>query len=322
MAQDKSEQYRGKWISKYESEENGFMMLDVVEVFGNEVKAIGRNLTLTELLNSYKPMSESSIRGADPFAMPFQGIPDDQLNDSKVDEPVIDFVAARNQIETNQQAYAAINNHQSFDRIRIPIKSPLTKEEQSILDMIDLVESKKPKPTRLTIELSIDLGFDIESFIGAAEMMGVDDSDLRKGLSVYLMSKLSDKDIKEKLIQSFNEETYKSRTITAEQKIVEAKIEEPRSAIINLPVNTGKAMLSEADFEAMVSMEENDEANKIITTEDLHSNQDVWVQKDVRTSLSEELHKSFTEEEQVQSFKFSDDQLNESSSANNDVDID
>jgi hypothetical protein len=86
-AKDKKSELRG-------NPETGLQILDVVEVNGNEVKAVGSNLTLAELLNNYKRFDQKALGIVDPFALPSDATAlqefqiDEEFEDTKEDKPL------------------------------------------------------------------------------------------------------------------------------------------------------------------------------------------------------------------------------------------
>jgi hypothetical protein len=84
--------YLGKWQALQENPETGLQILDVVEVNGNEVKAVGSNLTLAELLNNYKRFDQKALGIVDPFALPSDATAlqefqiDEEFEDTKEDK--------------------------------------------------------------------------------------------------------------------------------------------------------------------------------------------------------------------------------------------
>lgn len=179
-----SKQYKGKWVSKDDSEESGIAMVDVISVEGNEVKAIGRNMTLTELLSNYIPLSESKIQIPDPFAVPLgadSGYVDNE--DNYEAEKAELNLASENTVSPPLAAQWPVATN-AFVEPEEPKKfRKYTPEENAILSMLNIIKTKKNQHCSISLNLTLNLDFDLIKFVTSAENMGFDSETVQKIVS-------------------------------------------------------------------------------------------------------------------------------------------
>jgi hypothetical protein len=185
--------YRGKWVQKGETdEESGTGIIDVIEVIRDEVKAVGRNLHINELLTRYQRLEDSDIRVADPFGMPL-GLPVTEYTNDEVIEEKDNDIPERNDVYIYDPKTKAINDdkqHHVFEQVSN--KSPYSKEEETILNLIKTTVSNKPVKKNLSIQLSVEVDFDIDMFKAGSKMLGLSEETVNSCIAIYIRELLDD----------------------------------------------------------------------------------------------------------------------------------
>lgn len=193
--------YRGKWVSKTESEDTGISMVDVIEVEGNEVKAVGRNFTLTELLANYIPIEQSSIKVADPFALA-----DPNVFGSEIDASIEDEVVDKNHISFIKPVSDMMNDTFTImpksEEVKVEsAKSKYTEDEQLVVNMINVIVNRKPEEFTLKLEVDSILDFNLSKFIDGSEMLGLDEDLVYSTISKYIVDRLTTEQL-EKMVKA------------------------------------------------------------------------------------------------------------------------
>ena len=152
--------YLGKWQALQENPETGLQILDVVEVNGNEVKAVGSNLTLAELLNNYKRFDQKALGIVDPFALPSDATAlqefqlDEEFESIKEDKPLHTEIDL-----TNVETIRGNTSNTLF------IKS-YSVEELLVIKMVEVMKASASKKSSTDVmqklNISVDLPFSID----------------------------------------------------------------------------------------------------------------------------------------------------------------
>ena len=172
--------YLGKWQALQENPETGLQILDVVEVNGNEVKAVGSNLTLAELLNNYKRFDQKALGIVDPFALPSD---DTALQEFQIDEEFEDTK------EDKQPLYAEIDLTNT-ETVRIANSNTnkfvrsYSVEELLVIKMIEVMKAsnatKRSSEFTQKITISVDLPFNIDRILASGQLVGLPIDDVSK----------------------------------------------------------------------------------------------------------------------------------------------
>jgi hypothetical protein len=169
--------YLGKWQALQENPETGLQILDVVEVNGNEVKAVGSNLTLAELLNNYKRFDQKALGIVDPFALPSDATAlqefqiDEEFEDTKEDKPL------HTEIDLTNTETVRIANSNTF------VKS-YSAEELLIIKMVEVMKASTSKKSSTDVmqklNIAVDLPFSIDRIIASGQLVGLQRADVVK----------------------------------------------------------------------------------------------------------------------------------------------
>ncbi len=169
--------YLGKWQALQENPETGLQILDVVEVNGNEVKAVGSNLTLAELLNNYKRFDQKALGIVDPFALPSDATAlqefqlDEEFESIKEDKPL------HTEIDLTNVETVRIANSNTFVK-------PYSVEELLVIKMVEVMKASASKKSSTDVmqklNISVDLPFSIDRIIASGQLVGLQKADVVK----------------------------------------------------------------------------------------------------------------------------------------------
>jgi hypothetical protein len=169
--------YLGKWQALQENPETGLQILDVVEVNGNEVKAVGSNLTLAELLNNYKRFDQKALGIVDPFALPSDATAlqefqiDEEFEDTKEDKPL------HTEIDLTNTETVRIANSNTFVK-------HYSAEELLIIKMVEVMKASTSKKSSTDVmqklNIAVDLPFSIDRIIASGQLVGLQRADVVK----------------------------------------------------------------------------------------------------------------------------------------------
>ena len=167
--------YLGKWQALQENPETGLQILDVIEVNGNEVKAVGSNLTLAELLNNYKRFDQKALGIVDPFALPSDATAlqefqiDEEFEDTKEDKPLHTEIDL-----TNTEAV----------RVDTTKTESYSAEELLVIKMVEVMKASASKKSSADVmqklKISVDLPFNIDRIIASGQLVGLQRADVVK----------------------------------------------------------------------------------------------------------------------------------------------
>jgi hypothetical protein len=174
--------YLGKWQALQENPETGLQILDVVEVNGNEVKAVGSNLTLAELLNNYKRFDQKALGIVDPFALPSDATAlqefqiDEEFEDTKEDKPLHTEIDLTN----TETVRIANSNTNTF----VNVNKSYSAEELLIIKMVEVMKASTSKKSSTDVmqklNIAVDLPFSIDRIIASGQLVGLQRADVVK----------------------------------------------------------------------------------------------------------------------------------------------